>query len=77
MKNIPSEICNLKALEYVNILGNELTALPECIFELPKLEIINAGNNKYPENLTKLYNSKYKEGKNYFFEPHMNENYFH
>jgi hypothetical protein len=58
-------------------LGNNLKDLPECIFELPKLDVINAGDNHYTVETIKLYNSKIKEGKNYFFEPHMNESYFH
>lgn len=47
VKSIPSEICECKNLEFLNLQNNpELTQIPECILDIPKFYYISLVNCK-------------------------------
>ncbi|CAG8630440.1 4042_t:CDS:2, partial [Scutellospora calospora] len=61
LSKIPTEICNLPYLRYLNISNNEFRKFPEALCLLPRLEILDISKNKIkklPKDFGKLMSLK-------------------
>ncbi|KAF0452400.1 RAM signaling pathway protein-domain-containing protein [Gigaspora margarita] len=61
LSTIPTEICNLKYLRYLNVSNNEFKKFPEALCLIPNLEILDISKNKIkklPKDFGKLMSLK-------------------
>jgi Leucine-rich repeat (LRR) protein len=62
LKKFPQWICSLTALEVLDLRGNEITTLPDCLKKLNHLKEIKSGDNEIPTEVIdaffKLKNEK-------------------
>lgn len=57
IKDLPSSMANLTELEFIDISGNEFGEIPKVLFEMPKLQYLNAiycGVNSLPSDIGNL-----------------------
>jgi hypothetical protein len=55
LEEINPLICKAKNMNYVAFIGNHLKVLPDCLFDLPKIQYINAGDNRYSKETIAKY----------------------
>ncbi len=60
----PDQICNLKSLEELHLVGQEFIEIPDCLIKLKNLKILNLSNNQItsiPENIELMQNLEYMD----------------
>ena len=58
----PNKICNLKYLEELHLVSQQIMQIPDCLYKLKKLKILNLSNNQItsiPENVEFMQNLEY------------------
>lgn len=59
---VPNQICNLRYLEELHLVNQNIGEVPDCLIKLKKLKILNLSNNhitSIPENLEFMRNLEY------------------
>ena len=54
---MPEEIKDLKALQLLNVMNNNLETIPFCIGHMDNLKIVRLGNNPLKDGLREIYDN--------------------